>query len=81
MELETLETLAKGAGLIIGFSAASLLTVLVGAKTSLEIGSRLDYVREYGGSYERGLLRKKPNIFNIKRIMDPQYKDKYWASL
>ena len=81
MEPETLETLVKEAGLVIGLSAVGLATILTTAITGLEIGSRLGYVREYRESYKKGLLRKKPNIFNIRKIMDPQYGDKYWVSL
>ena len=75
MELETLIT---PAGIVIGLSVVGTSAIFAGGILGIEVVERVSYVKEYKGDYEEGRLKVKPNFFNIKRIMNPEYASKYW---
>ena len=79
LTLEEIIDTANTFGAMAVVGAGVVATAFLGLKAIGKISRRCDYVKHYKDPYYEDRLKVKPNIFNIRRIMNPEYKDKYWV--
>jgi hypothetical protein len=77
--LDELIRLATDGAAFLGLTAAAAGTVIAGIYSIGRVWRRHELVNHYKDPYCADRLKVKPNIFNIRKIVNPEHKDKYWV--